>query len=208
MIKRNPVDFWRRLITVDETWVHHYTPETKNQSKQWVEAGGSAPKKAKTVKSAGKVMATVFWDAHGILLIDYLEKGSTIRGKYYRALLDQLIDAIKKKRPHLKKKKVLFLQDNAPVHTALDTMLKLREIHFELVDHPPFSPDLAPSDFFLFPNLKKWLAGKRFTSNEEVITETNAYFEGFPKSYYSDGIKNLEYRLTKCIELKGDYVEK
>lgn len=208
MIKRNPVDFWRRLITVDETWVHHYRPETKNQSKQWVEAGGSAPKKAKTVKSAGKVMATVFWDAHGILLIDYLEKGSTITGKYYRALLDQLIDAIKKKRPHLKKKKVLFLQDNAPVHTALDTMLKLREIHFELVDHPPYSPDLAPSDFFLFPNLKKWLAGKRFISNEEVITETNAYFEGFPKSYYSDGIKKLEYRLTKCIELKGDYVEK
>ena len=80
------------LITVDETWVHHCTPETKNQSKQWVEAGGSAPKKAKTVKSAGKVMATVFWDAHGILLIDFLEKGSAIRGKYYRALLDQLIE--------------------------------------------------------------------------------------------------------------------
>ena len=80
-------------------------------------------------------------------------------------------------------------------------MLKLREIHFELVDHPLYCPDLAPSDFFLFPNLKKWVAGKR-------KTETNAYFDGFPKSYYSDGIKNLEYLLTKCIDLKGDYVEK
>ena len=82
------------------------------------------------MKSAGKVMATVFWDAHEILLIDYLEKGSTITGEYYRALLDQLVDAIKEKRPHLNKKKVLFLQDNALVHTALDTMLKLRQIHF------------------------------------------------------------------------------
>jgi [histone H3]-lysine36 N-dimethyltransferase SETMAR len=164
MIKRNPVDFWLRLITVD-MWVHHYTPETKNQSKEWVEGGGSAPKKAKAVKSAGKVMATIFWDAHGILLIDYLEKGSKITGKYYRASLDQLVDAIKEKRPHLKKIKVRFLQNNAPVHTALDTSLKLREIHFELVDHPPYSPDLAPSDFYLFPNLKKWLAGQRFISD-------------------------------------------
>lgn len=208
MIKRNPVDFWQRLITVDETWIHHYTPETKNQSKQWVEAGGSAPKKAKTVKSADKVMATVFWDSSGILLIDYLEKGKTITGEYYRGLLDQLKDAIKEKRPHLQKKKVLFLQDNASSHTAADTIMKLREIHFELLPHPPYSPDLAPSDFFLFPNLKKWLGGKRFSSNEEVINETNAYFEEFDKSYFSDGIKKLESRLTKCIELKGDYVEK
>ena len=87
-------------------------------------------------------------------------------------------------------------------------MLKLSEIHFEIVDHPLYSPDLASSDFFQFPNLKKWLAGQIFTAAKEVINATNAYFEGFPKSYYSDGIKKLEYRLTKCIELKGDYVEK
>ena len=207
MIRHNRDDFWRRLITVDETWIHHYTPETKNQSKQWVEPGGSAPKKAKTVKSADKVMATVFWDSHGILLIDYLEKGKTITGEYYAALLDQLNDKIKEKRQYLKKKKVLFLQDNAPVHTSTIAMAKFHELRYELLPHPPYSPDLAPSDFFLFPNLKKWLAGKRFKSNDEVINETNSYFEEFDKSYYLDGIKNLEYRLTKCIELKGDYVE-
>lgn len=136
-------------------------------------------------------MVTVFWDAQGIFLIYYLEKGSTITGDYYPALLDQLINAIKKKRPHLKKATMLFLEDNGPAHTALDTMLKLSEIHFELVDHPSYSPDLAISDFFLFKNLKKWLAGKRFISNEEVIAETNAYFQGFPKSYYLDDIKKL-----------------
>ena len=65
--KRNKMNFKRRFITVDEICIHHFTRETKEQSKQWTEAGGSAPKKAKTVQSAGKVMATVFWDYKGIL---------------------------------------------------------------------------------------------------------------------------------------------
>ena len=88
--RRNKSEFWRRLITVDETWIHHYTPETKIQSKQWTAKGEPAPKKAKTVFSAGKVMATVFWDSHGVILIDYLQKGKTITGAYYASLLDKL----------------------------------------------------------------------------------------------------------------------
>lgn len=97
MLKRNPQDFWRRFVTVDETWIHHYTPETKQQSKQWIMSGESAPKKAKTVLSAGKVMATVFWDSQGIILIDYLQKGKTITGEYYATLLDRLKEELKKK---------------------------------------------------------------------------------------------------------------
>jgi len=207
-ISRNPEEFFRRFVTVDETWVHHYTPETKQQSKQWIERGKPAPKKAKTVKSAGKVMATVFWDARGIIHIDYLEKSKTITGEYYASLLDQLKEKLEEKRPHLKRKKILFHQDNARVHTCSRSMAKIEELKFELVDHPPYSPDLAPSDFFLFPNLKKWLSGQRFFSNEEVMDRTNAYFEDLPKYYFSDGLKKLEKRLIKCIELQGDYVEK
>ena len=79
--------------------------------------GGSAPKKAKTVPSAGKVMAIVFWDSQGMMLTVYLEKGKTITGSYYAALLDQFKDAIKAKRPHLAKKRVLF-HHNAPTHTS------------------------------------------------------------------------------------------
>jgi hypothetical protein len=78
-LNKNKTDFLRRFITMDETWIHHYTPESKQQPKQWTEAGCSAPKKA---RSARKVMASVFWDAEGILFIDYLEKGKTITGEY------------------------------------------------------------------------------------------------------------------------------
>ena len=91
---------------------------------------------------------------------------------------------------------------------SLKAMAKLEQLRFELVAHPPYSPDLASSDYYLFPNLKQWLQGKRFISNEEVIAETEAYFENLDVSYYRKGIKMLENRYTKCITLEGNYVEK
>lgn len=208
MFNHSPSEFWRRYVTVDETWVHHYTPETKQQSKQWTSAGERAPKKAKTVCSAGKVMATIFWDSQGIILIDFMEKGKTITGAYYAALLGKFHEVLMMKRPHLAKKKVIFHHDNAPAHTSAIATSKLVELRYQLLPHPPYSPDLAPCDFFLFPNMKKWLGGKRFSSNEEVVAETEAYFSGFDKAYFFDGLKKLEHRWSKCVELKGDYVEK
>lgn len=207
LFRRNPDEFLRRYITVDETWVHYYTPESTQQSKQWVLPGESAPKRPKAQKSAGKVMATIFWDARGIIFIDYLEKGKTITGEYYAALLDRLNGEIKIKRPHLAKKKVLFHHDNAPSHTSLTVQAKLHELRFEVLPHPPYSPDLAPCDFFLFPNFKRFLSGKRFDSNGEVEWETDAYFAGLQSSYYSDGIKKLENHWNRCIELEGNYIE-
>ena len=71
---------------MDETWIYHYTPETKRLSADWTAAGKSRPKRSNTQQWAGKVMASVFWDAHGTFFIDYLEKGKTINSDYYMAL--------------------------------------------------------------------------------------------------------------------------
>ena len=78
-------------VTMYETRIHHYTPETKRSSAEWTAASESRPKRPKTEQWACKVMASVFWDAHGILFIDYLEKGKTINSEYLMALLDRLI---------------------------------------------------------------------------------------------------------------------
>ena len=207
MFRNKSSEFLCRYVTMDETWIHHYTPESREEAKEWVLPGGSAPKRSKTQQSAGKVMASVFWDAHGIIFIDYLEKGKTITGAYYSALLYQLKDENKKKRPHLQKKKILFHHDNAPAHTSTIAQAKLHELKFELLPHPPYSPDLAPSDYYLFGNLKKWFSGQRFTSNEEVEWATDGYFHELDKSHYLKGVQMLENRWTRCIELKGDYVE-
>ena len=138
LFKRNNSKFWRRLITVDETWIHDYTPEGKTPSKQRTATGESAPNMAETVPSAGKVMATVFWDSRGAMLIDYLEKGKTITGAYYASILDKLKEQIAEKRPHLKRKKISFHQDNASSHTSMVAMAKIYELTFEFIDHPPY----------------------------------------------------------------------
>ena len=147
----------------------------------------------KTVKSARKVMPTVFWNARGIFHIDYLSSKQTINGDYYAALLDRFNNILKKKA----KKKVLFHQDNARIHTCPAPMAKFNEFHYEVLPHPAYSPDLAPYDYFLFLNLKKF-RGKRFTTREQLIVETEAYFlVGFSsRSYY--GITNLSLSSLRC----------
>ena len=72
-----------RYVTMYETWIHHYTPVSNQQSAQWTAKGQNHPKRPKTQMSTGKVLASVFWDAHGILFIGYLEKGRTINSEYY-----------------------------------------------------------------------------------------------------------------------------
>jgi len=87
--------------------------------------------------------------------VDYLQTGKTINSEYYCNLLDKQKEKINEKRPGLQKKKVLFHQDNAPCYKSILTMAKINELKFELLEHPPYSPDLAPSDFHLFLDLKK-----------------------------------------------------
>ena len=75
--------------------VHHFHPETKQQSKHWKHLGFPPPKETKSGMSVGKVMASSFWDAEGVLLVDHLDKGHTITGAYYADLLKQLREKIK-----------------------------------------------------------------------------------------------------------------
>ena len=195
-------------MTCDETWLHYHDPESKQESMEWKHHGSPATRKFKVQKSAGKVMASVFWDKDGLLLINYLQSHRTITGKYYSDLLVQLREAIKKKRRGKLARGVIFLQDNAPVHTSRVAQAALRDCGFQLLPHPPYSPDLAPSDFFLFGKLKKHLCGRRFRDNSELEEAPEAWFADQNKDFYLEGLKGLQKRLEKCIEVKGDYIEK
>jgi hypothetical protein len=85
---------------------------------------------------------------------------------------------------------------------------KLRDLHYELLEHLPYCPDLAPSDFYLFPKLTLFLAGLRFSSNQEANAAVEGYFADLTKNHYRDRIMALEHHWNKCISLKRNYVEK
>jgi hypothetical protein len=87
-------------------------------------------------------------------------------------------------------------------------MGKLRDLYYELLEHPHCSPDLAPSDFYIFPKLKLFLTGHRFSLNQEMIAAVEGYFADLMKNHYRGGIMALEHRWNKCINLKKDYVKK
>ena len=79
---------------------------------------------------------------------------------------------------------------------------------YELIPHPAYSPDLAPSDFFLFPDLKKDIRGLHFRSDEEVVAAVKEWVSGKDPDFFSFGLMALEHRWSKCITLEGNYIEK
>lgn len=207
-LQAEPKTFLNRIVTQDETWVHHFDPESKCQSMVWKHVGSPPPKKFKVTMSAGKVMATVFWDNQGVILTNYLPKGSTVTGEYYATELRQLKEALKTKRRGKLRNGVLLLQDNAPAHTACIATSAATECGYELLPHPPYSPDLAPSDFYLFPKLKEHLRGSQHTCDNDVIEAVEEFLADQDTAFYQTGIEMLQKRWTKCIEVHGDYVEK
>ena len=148
---------------------------------EWQNSGSPRPKKFRVQKSAGKVLASIFWDQDGIL-IDYLAKDQTINTQYYLSRLVQMKDILKEKRRVKFTKVFLFLCENAPDLRVLATQKKLACLGFQCLDHPPYSPDLAPSDYHLFPGLKKQLKGRHFSSDAEVIAAAETWLDG----QYSD----------------------
>ena len=96
--RNDPNDLLSRLLTMNETWLYLHDPETKQQSMEWRHSCSPRPKNFRVKKSAGKVLASIFFDQDGILLINYLPKGQTINAEYYLSLLVQLKDILKEKR--------------------------------------------------------------------------------------------------------------
>lgn len=207
-IQADPDNFYSRCVTGDETWLRHFDPESKQESMQWKHAQSPPPRKFRTQASAGKVMATIFWDAKGVIHIDYMPHKTTITGQYYADLLMRLRKSIKEKRRGMLSQGVLLLHDNAPAHTAKVAQAALHSAGFQQLPHPAYSPDLAPSDFYLFRHLKAHLRGQRFGDDNEVCQATEAFFESKSPSWYLSGMQMLEHRFEKCISVNGDYIEK
>lgn len=200
--------FLSQIVTGDETWVAYDTPESKRQSMEWRHTSSPATVKPKQVLTPRKVMCTVFWDRKGILLIDFLPRGATINKDVYCETLKKLRRAIQNKRRGMLTKGVVFIHDNARPHTANVTRTLLQGFGWDVFDHPPYSPDLAPSDFHLFLHLKSFLAGQRFNSDEELKEHVTSWLTTQAATFYEEGILKLVPRYDKCLENHGSYVEK
>lgn len=201
--------FLDQIVTGDETWVCHFTPETKRKSMEWHHPQSpTRPRKFKQSFSMKKVMASVFWDRKGLLLVDFMPQKTTINADAYCETLQRLRRAIQNKRRGMLTRGIVLLHDNARPHTAQKTTNLLRKFKWEVFDHPPYSPDLAPSDFHLFTKLKDFLSGERFQSDDDLREGVQHWLANLAVEVYEEGINKLVSRYDKCFNNFGDYIEK
>jgi histone-lysine N-methyltransferase SETMAR len=180
-------DMINTIVTGDESWVHHYQPESKRVSVQWKHPSSPSTKNCKVTSSAGKVMLTVFWDSHGVLLAQFQMRGENVNsGSYCEAA-----GCNSQKTSRQLARRILFHHDNARPHTARATQERIQELQWELLEHPLYSPYLAPSDFHLFGPLKNHLRGRRFADDEEVDTEVRKWLRQQSKDLYAAGFDAL-----------------
>ena len=153
------------IVTGDETWIYHFQPDSKAENKVWVSTEGDRPVIASRCKASNRMLYAIFFDSKGPVQIP-VPKGSSVTGKFYReSVLTQLVDFYQKLRPRTSVCGIKLLHDNAPAHKSSTVQEYLKESGLDVLDHPPYSPDLFPCDFWLFPRLKEMLAGHRFESD-------------------------------------------
>lgn len=152
-------------------------------------------------------MITVFWDSEGVLLVDVMPRGETINSLAYILTLKKLNRRFRRIRPNKDPAHLLLLHDNARPHTSLETREAITKLGWTVLPHPPYSPDLAPSDFHLFGPLKHALRGKKFEDDEAVIHAAKTWLRDQDNIWYKQGIHALVSRWRKAVLVDGDYVE-
>ena len=139
-----------------------------------------------------------------MIKIDFADKTVKINSEYYASLVKESRALRRKPRGS----PLWFLQDNAPIHKSQMTMRTIQDSNFHLVEHPPYSPDLAPSDFWLFRHLKKELRGQHFESPTCVRRAVENFLTSKNPDFYSNAFSELLTRWKKCVDRNGSYVEK
>ncbi|GFU83569.1 histone-lysine N-methyltransferase SETMAR [Trichonephila clavipes] len=176
LAKRNENDpFLKRMLTGDKKGV---TYDNFVRKRSWSKRGEAAQTVVKPGLTARKALLCVWWDWKGIISFELLPYGQTLNSDLYCQQLDRLKLAIDQKRPELANKRgVVFLQDNARPHTFVVTRQKLCELGWEVLMHPPYSPDLAASDYPIFSALQNFLSDKKLESREERENRLLDFYE-------------------------------
>lgn len=190
------------IVTGDEKWVL-YTNVVRKRS--WCEGDIVPEATAKPGLHPRKVMMSVWWDCDGVIMFELLPPNTSITADLYCDQLDRLATQIQQKRPG--HGPVRFLHDNARPHTAIRTRQKLLNLGWEVLNHPPYSPDLAPSDYYLFLSISNALRNKRFKDEDEIKQWLEEFFASKPASFYRNGIMRLPEKWQKVIDCDGHYFD-
>ena len=150
--------FLHRIVTGDEKWIYFQNPKRK---KSWVDPANHQHLPQDQIASDGR-RCCVFGGIRSVIYYELLKPGKTINAHRYHQQLIKLHRALHEKRPHYRKRhdKLIFLRDNTPLHMSTMVQNYLETLNWEVLLHPAYSPDLAPSDYHLFSSMGhvRWAA--------------------------------------------------
>ena len=206
LARQRKKSFLWRIVTGDEKWIYYDNPKRR---KSWVSPGEPSTSTPKRNIHCHKVMLCIWWDMQGPVYYELLNPGETVNAERYRSQLEHLNDNLMQKRPAIasNRRKVILLHDNARPHVARAVRETLLQLEWEVLPHPAYSPDIAPSDYYLFRLMQNDLADTRFRNVEEVRKWVDNWLASKPSSFYREGITKLPERWEKVISNNGQYFD-
>ena len=199
---------WRLcdVFTGDESWIYLRHIGSKQSNSSWVGVGEPSRTVVRQGRFEPKCMITVMFKSTGPLLVHYLEKGEAICAQtYIEDCLTPVIGTIRQQRPKSGTKSMKILHDNAKPHVAKIVREYLNSEGITIIDHPPYSPDLAPSDFCLFSYIKQ-----RLTDHPDVQSlkkQITRILAEKPKEEWQKTFDKYLERMQLCVDNKGEYFE-
>ena len=157
-------------------------------------------------KSKFKVMLIAFFDIKGIIHFEFLPPGQTVNQYVYKEILWRLMRSVRDKRRDLGENNTWVIHhDNAPTHSALSIRQFLAARNVPTLEQPPYSPDLALCDFFLFPKFKRVIRGTKFPDVEAIKRAVTTELGRIPEEALRGCIEAWKKRMDKCVRLEGNY---
>jgi len=193
--------FLKRMVTGGEKWIVY---DNVARKRSWEHS--SEPQTSKGLHPK-KIIIFIWWDFKGVIYYELLPSCKTIDSTVYCSQLTKLNQAIRTKRPEFANHKgIVFHTDDARSHTSLVIRKKLLSLDWDVLPHPAYSPDLAPSNYHLFRSLQNSMNGKSFKDKKTLKRHLDCFFTDRPKTFYEDGIIKLVERWQKVIDKKGQYI--
>lgn len=205
MLGRNgPVD---HVVCGDESWFYCWDPASRRDNRQWLTTNAATPAVPVHEQSVQKVMLVIFFDWQGLVYRCFVPQGQGINGALYLQILQNLRDAVRRRRPQVWRARHWgLLHDGAPAHRSfpVQTWLNNAPVNLPQVPQPPYSPDLNPLDFWLFAKLKKLVRGELFPDTQQLMNTLDYHLGQIPQHEWAAAMDRYKPR---CIQAQGNYFE-
>ncbi len=199
-------DILCKIVATDETWCYTYDPRSKRADMHWARREEPQPSKPLRGRSNKKLLLILFFDAGGIISKEFIE--GTVDSDVYIQALRNMREAYRRKRPILwQSRDFHLLQDNTSPHTSDPTCEYLASVQQSVWEHPRYSPDLSPCDYWAFPAMKDKIKGHVFQSLEDLQTAVNCSLHALNPVDFVKCFNSLANRYEECLLAGGHYFE-